>query len=90
LEVKKKGLNCFGKGGKMTIKKYIGRILPDGHISLPSNVSGEIGKIYEVILIPIEEADIYPYAETLAEEKGFSILTEADIEKIIHESRGIR
>jgi hypothetical protein len=90
LEVKKKDVKYGGKGGRMAIKKYIGKVLPDGHISLPSNASGEIGKIYEVILIPIEEADIYPYAETLAEEKGFSILTEADIEKIIHESRGIR
>jgi hypothetical protein len=74
----------------MEIKKFIGKILPDGHLSLPANAAEEIGKVYEVILIPVEEADIYSYTETLAEEKGFSILTEADIEKIIHESRGIR
>ncbi len=74
----------------MEIKKFIGRILPDGHLSLPANAAEEIGKIYEVILIPVEEADIYPYTESLAEEKSFSILTEAEIEKIIHESRGVR
>ena len=74
----------------MEIKKFIGKILPDGHLSLPANASEEIGKIYEVILIPVMEADIYSYTETLAEEKGFSILTEAEIEKIIHESRGVR
>jgi len=74
----------------MEIKKFIGKILPDGHLSLPANASEEIGKIYEVILIPVEEAEIYSYTENLAEEKGFSILTEAEIEKIIHESRGVR
>jgi len=41
-------------------------------------------------LIPVEEAEIYSYTENLAEEKGFSILTEAEIEKIIHESRRVR
>lgn len=74
----------------MEIKKFIGKILPDGHLSLPANASEEIGKIYEVILIPVMEAEIYSYTENLAEEKGFSILTEAEIEKIIHESRGVR
>ena len=74
----------------MEIKKFIGKILPDGHLSLPANAAEEIGKIYEVILIPVKEAEIYSYTENLAEEKGFSILTEAEIEKIIHESRGVR
>ncbi|MGB9714987.1 MAG: hypothetical protein ACPL1G_01025 [Thermodesulfovibrionales bacterium] len=73
----------------MQAKKFIGKVLPDGHLSLPENFAKETGKIYEVILIPIEEADIYPYTEALAEEKGFSKLTEEDIEKIIHESRGL-
>lgn len=73
----------------MEVKKFIGKVLPDGHLSLPEDSAKEVGKIFEVILIPLEEADIYPYAEALAEEKGFSKLTEEDIEKIIHESRGI-
>jgi hypothetical protein len=74
----------------MEIRKFIGKILPDGHLSLPANASEEIGKVYEVILIPMEETEIYSYAETLAKEKDFPMLTEAEIEKIIHESRGVR
>ena len=42
-----------------------------------------------MVLMPVEEPDIYSYAETLAKEKGFAELTEQDIERIIHESRGI-
>jgi len=74
----------------MEAKKFISKILPDGHLSLPEDTAKEVGKIFEVILIPLEEAEIYSYAETLAKEKGFSKLTEEDIERIIHESRGIR
>ena len=43
-----------------------------------------------MVLTPIEKSDIHSYAESLAKEKGFSELTEEDIERIIHESRGIR
>ncbi len=73
----------------MLVKKFIGKVLPDGHLSLPEEESKEVGKIYEVILIPLEEAEIYSYSESLAEEKGFSNLTENDIEMIVHESRGV-
>lgn len=73
----------------MEAKKFIGKVLPDGHLSLPQDTAREVGKIFEVILIPLEEAEIYSYAEALSEEKGFSKLTEQDIERIIHESRGI-
>jgi len=74
----------------METKKFISKVLPDGHLSLPDDTAKGVGKVYEVILIPIEEADIYLYAETLAKGKGLSSLTEEDIERIIHESRGIR
>ena len=73
----------------MEAKKFISKVLPDGHLSLPEDTAKDVGKVFEVILIPMEEADIYSYAETLAKEKKFSELTEKDIEKIIHESRGI-
>lgn len=73
----------------MEAKKFISKVLPDGHLSLPEDTAKEVGKVFEVILIPLEEADIYSYAETLAKEKDFSQLTEKDIEKIIHESRGV-
>lgn len=65
-------------------------MLPDGHLSLPDDTVKEVGKIYAVLLMPVGESDVYSYAESLAKEKEFADLTEQDIEKIIHESRGIR
>lgn len=72
----------------MEVKKFIGKVLSDGHLSLPEDTAKNVGKIFEVT--PLEEAAIYPFAETLSREKGLATLTEKDIEKIIHESRGIR
>ncbi len=72
-----------------TARRYIGKVLPDGHLSLPEDAAADVGKVFEVILIPVEETDIYTYAETIAREKGFPKLTEEEIERIIHESRGI-
>jgi hypothetical protein len=74
----------------MEAKKFISKVLPDGHLSLPEDTAKEVGKVFEVILIPLEEADVYSYAESLAKEKGFLTVTEEEIERIIHESRGIR
>jgi len=74
----------------MEAKKFISKVLPDGHLSLPEETAKDVGKVFEVILIPVEGAEIYSYAEALAKEKEFSKLTEEDIERIIHESRGIR
>ncbi|MDN3512963.1 MAG: hypothetical protein NG747_01030 [Candidatus Brocadia sp.] len=71
-------------------KKFIGKVLPDGHLSLPEDTAKEVGCVFEVVLTPIVKSDIHRYAESLAKEKGFSELTEEDIERIIHESRGIR
>jgi hypothetical protein len=69
-------------------RKFIGKVLPDGHLSLPADAAKEVGSLFEVTLRPAEW-DIYDYAETLAEEKGFNNLTVDDVEKIIHESRGL-
>lgn len=74
----------------MKAKKFIGRVLPDGHLSLPEDAAKEIGKVFEVILLPVEEVNVYGYAEELAAEKGFATLTEKDIEKIIHDSRNVK
>lgn len=74
---------------KTTAKRFIGKVLPDGHLSLPEDMAKEVGSVFDVVLMPIEEPDIYSYTESLAREKGFTDLTEEDIEKIIHESRGI-
>ena len=75
---------------KTTARRFIGKVLPDGHLSLPEDAAKEIGSVFDVLLMPVEEPDVYGYAESLAKEKGFSNLTEEDIEKIIHASRGIR
>lgn len=69
--------------------RYVGEVLDDGHLSLPNIKRVSKGKKYEVILFPLEK-NIYSFTERLAEEKGFSHYSEEDIEKIIHESRGIR
>jgi len=74
---------------KTTAKRFIGKVLPDGHLSLPEDTAKEVGSVFDVVLMPIEEPDIYSYTESLVREKGFTDLTEEDIEKIIHESRGI-
>lgn len=75
---------------KNTARRFIGKVLPDGHLSLPEDTAKEVGSVFDVVLMPVGETDIYSYAESLAKEKGFANLTEQDVEKIIHESRGIR
>ena len=74
----------------MEAKRFISKVLPDGHLSLPEDTAKDVGKVFEVILIPFEETEIYSFTETLAKEKGLAKFTEKDIEKIIHESRGVR
>jgi len=55
----------------MEARKFISKVLPDGHLSLPEDAAKDVGKIFEVILIPFEEADIFSYAENLAEKRDF-------------------
>ena len=74
---------------KTIARRFIGKVLPDGHLSLPEDTAKEVGSVFDVLLMPVEEPDIYGYAESLAKEKRFSDLTEKDIERIVHESRGI-
>lgn len=76
--------------GSVGAKKFIGKVLADGHLSLPEDTAKQVGSVFEVILIPVQQPDLYAYAETLAKEKRFPELTLDDMEKIIHESRGIR
>jgi hypothetical protein len=73
-----------------TVKRFIGKVLPDGHLSLPDETAKEVGTVFDVVLMPVEYPEIYSFAESLAREKGFVSFTEEDIERIIHESRGIR
>ena len=73
----------------MEANKFIARVLQDGHLSLPEQIAKQKGRIFEVILLPVNQNDVYSYSESLSQEKGFSKFTEEDIEKIIHESRGV-
>ena len=73
----------------MGAKTFTGRVLEDGHLSLPDEVAKEKGKAYEVILLSAAEDGIFEYAEALAREKGFDHLTEKDISRIVLEVRGI-
>ena len=74
----------------MEVKKFIGKVLPDGHLSLPDDTSRQVGMIFEVILLPVKRTDIYSFTERIADENDFSYYTESDIERIIHESRGVK
>jgi hypothetical protein len=74
---------------KTSARRFIGKVLPDGHLSLPEDAAKEVGSVFEVLLMPVKEPDIYGYAEMIAKEKGFADITEKDIEQIIHESRGV-
>ncbi len=74
----------------MQTTKFISKVLKDGHLSLPLEISKKIGKVFEVIMVPIEETNVYAYAEGLAKEKHFNSLSEKDIEKIIHETRSVK
>ena len=75
---------------KGTVKRFIGKVLPDGHLSLPEETAKEVGRVFDVLLMPVEEPEIYSFAESLAREKGFIRFNEEDVERIIHGSRGIR
>ncbi len=55
---------------RSTARRFIGKVLPDGHLSLPEDTTKEVGSIFDVVLMPVEEPDIYSYAESLAKEKG--------------------
>ena len=74
----------------MEAVRFVGKVLEDGHLSLPRDTAKEVGKEFEVILLPLEGAGVSAYAENLAREKVFSDLTEDDVERIIHESRRVR
>ncbi len=70
--------------------RFIGKVLPDGHLSLPLEAAQQIGSVFDVVLLPVKDQDVYDFAETLAKEKDIPSLTLDDIAAIVHESRGIR
>jgi len=74
----------------MEAKRFIGEVLDDGHLSLPDDTARQVGRQFEVILLPVEDTQSWASAEALARRKGFADLTEEDVARIIHESRGVR
>lgn len=73
----------------MQASKFIGKVLPDGRLSLPAEIARQVGSVFEVVLLPVDNSNVYSFTEGLAQEKGFSQYTGEDIERIIHESRGV-
>ncbi len=74
---------------KAEVIRFIGKVLPDGHLSLPAEASKQIGSVFDVVLLPVNNHDIYEFAESLAKDKGIAALSLEDIESIVHESRGL-
>ena len=74
----------------MQATRIISKVLPNGSIALPKEFSKKVGEVYEVILIPMNETDIYNYSEGIAKKKKIPRLTEQALEKIIHTSRGVK
>lgn len=73
----------------VSAKRFIGKVMPNGQLSLPEETAKQVGCEFEVILLPLNRDTVFSYAEKLAAQKGFSHYTEDDIERIIHESRGV-
>ncbi len=48
------------------------------------------GSKVEVIILPSEEKDIFSYTDEIVKKKGFKPMSMKEIEKIVHEVRGIR
>jgi hypothetical protein len=66
--------------------RYTGRVLADGHLTLPPEAA-QTGREYEVILLPSPADDILAYSHALAEAKGCARYTDEDIERIVHAVR---
>ncbi|NOY64528.1 MAG: hypothetical protein GXO97_03920 [Nitrospirae bacterium] len=48
------------------------------------------GSKVEVIILPSEEKDIFSYTDELVKKKGIKPMSMKEIEKIVHEVRGVR
>jgi hypothetical protein len=70
--------------------RFYGKVLAGRRIALPASVRAPVGEVFEVILLEPGSRAFHEYAEGLAREKGFGRLSEKEIEKIVHESRGVR
>ena len=52
--------------------KFIGKVLPDGHLSIPDEIAKDTGKEFEVIMVPINNIQKYIslYLDGHIEKKG--------------------
>ena len=52
--------------------KFIGKVLPDGHLSIPAELAKDPGKEFEVIMTPIDDIQKYIslYIEGRISKKG--------------------
>ena len=72
----------------MPNKMFIGRVLPDGHLSLPDEQAKDVGKTYKVTLVPMDDLpDASDWVGRLAEIEGLGHLTEEDVQKTIEDVR---
>ena len=80
-----------------TIKtyKFIGKILPDGHLSVPAELGEDTGREFEVIMKPVNDIAqaVSLYLDGKVEKKGRiedinRILPAEEIEKAITETFG--
>jgi hypothetical protein len=73
--------------------KFIGKVLPDGHLSIPEDVAKESGSEFEVILTPVDETKklISLYLEGHLERTGrFEdiVFNASEIEKAVKDAFG--
>ena len=48
------------------------------------------GSKVEVIILPSEEKDIFSYTDELVKKKGIKPMSIKDIERLVHEVRGVK
>ncbi|OGW40458.1 MAG: hypothetical protein A2Y97_04305 [Nitrospirae bacterium RBG_13_39_12] len=75
------------------IYKFIGKVLPDGHLSIPDEVSKDAGREFEVTLSPVDDIKnlILLYLEGRLEKSGrFEDITlnSSEIEQAIKDTFG--
>ena len=64
--------------------RFIGKVLPDGHLSVPEEVAKDTGSEFEVLLTPVDDIKrlISLYLEGRLERKGSIIDIKLDAERI--------
>jgi hypothetical protein len=64
--------------------KFIGKVLPDGHLSIPEDIAKDMGSEFEVLLTPVDDIKklISLYLEGRLERKGRIEDIKLDAERI--------